>query len=71
MLQSLLQRTKHNWRRALAMLLVLLTVIGMLPAEAFAADAAYKATGDFEVNIAGSTGWNCTCQPLPVYASDF
>ena len=70
MLQSLSQRTKHNWRRALAMLLVLLTVIGMLPAEAFAADAAYKAIGDFEVNIAGSTGWNGTCQPLPVYASE-
>ena len=27
-------------------------------------------TGDFEVNIAGSTGWNGTCFPLPVYNAE-
>ena len=56
MLQSLSQQVKSNWRRALSMLLVLLTVVGMLPTTAFAADTVYRATGDFEVNIAGSTG---------------
>ena len=70
MQQSLSQRTKGTWRRALSMLLAVLTVIGMFPVTAFAADAAYKATGDFEVNIAGATGWNGTCQPLPVYDSE-
>ena len=70
MLQSLSQQVKSNWRRALSMLLVLLTVVGMLPTTAFAADTVYRATGDFEVNIAGSTGWNGTCHPLPVYDSE-
>ena len=70
MLQSLSQNMKPDWRRALAMLLVLLTVVGMLPTTAFAADTAFAATGDFEVNVAGSTGWNGTCNPLPVFDSE-
>ena len=61
MLKSFLNlHIRYPWRRALAMLLVLLSVLGMFPATAFAAEAggaAYPATGDFEVNIAGATGW--------------
>ena len=70
MLQSLSQNMKPDWKRALAMLLVLLTVVGMLPTTAFAADTAFAATGDFEVNVAGSTGWNGTRDPLQVYDSE-
>ncbi len=71
MMRSLSQSIKPHWKRALSLLLVLLTVLGMIPATAFAAEAGssgtYAATGDFEVNIAGSTGWNGTSLPLPVY----
>ena len=67
MLQSLSQNMKPDWRRALALLLALLTVVGMLPTTAFAADTAYAATGDFEVNVAGSTGWNGTCHPQIIF----
>jgi len=70
MLQSFSQNMKPHWRRALAMLLVLLTVVGMLPTTAFATDTTYAATGDFEVNVAGSTGWNGTCNPLSVFDSE-
>ena len=74
MLKSLLNlHIRHPWRRGLALLLVLLTVVGMFPAAAFAAEdggAAYAATGDFEVNVAGSTGWNGIRDALPVYDSE-
>ena len=72
MLQFLSQKMKPHWKRALSMLLVLLTVLGMLPTTAFAAEAAakYPSTGGFEVNVAGSTGWNGTHDPLPVYDSE-
>ncbi|MDE6996976.1 MAG: hypothetical protein K2P04_03740, partial [Oscillospiraceae bacterium] len=72
MLQFLSQKMKSHWKRALSMLLVLLTVLGMLPTTAFAAEAAskYPPTSGFEVNVAGSTGWNGTHDPLPVYDSE-
>ncbi|MDE6997431.1 MAG: hypothetical protein K2P04_06120, partial [Oscillospiraceae bacterium] len=60
---------KSRWKRVLSSLLALLTVLGMLPATALAAEwsPSYEPTGDFEVNIAGTTGWNSTTDPLPVY----
>ena len=73
MMRSLSQRITPHWKRALSLLLVLLTVLGMLPATAFAAEdggSVYAATGNFEVNVAGSTGWNGTRLPLPVYGSE-
>ena len=72
MLKSFSQHINANWKRAVSMLLVLLTVISMLPATAIAAEVAspYPATGDFEVNVAGATGWNGTGLPLPVYDSE-
>ena len=73
MMRSLSQRITPHWKRALSLLLVLLTVLGMLPATAFAAEdggSVYAATGNFEVNVAGSTGWNGTRLPLLVYGSE-
>ena len=75
MMRSLSQSIKPHWKRALSLLLVLLTVLGMIPTTAFAAEDSssatrYTATGDFEVNIAGSTGWNGTRLPLTVYGSE-
>ena len=73
MMRSLSQRITPHWKRALSLLLVLLTVPGMLPATAFAAEdggSVYAATGNFEVNVAGSTGWNGTRLPLLVYGSE-
>lgn len=74
-MMRLAQSIKPAWRRALSMLLVLLTVLGMLPTTAFAAEdrkasPTYAATVGFEVDVAGSTGWNSTGIPLPVYASE-
>lgn len=72
MLQFLSQKMKARWKRVLSLLLVVLTVIGMFPATAFAAEAAskYPPTGGFDVNVAGSTGWNGTRDSLPVYDSE-
>ena len=80
MLKSLSQSIKNKWRRALSGLLAVITVAGMLPATAFAAERTsagsaastpvYAPTGDFEVNIAGATGWNGTHQPLTVYSTE-
>ena len=80
MLKSLSKSIKSNWKRTLSGLLAAITIIGMLPATAFAAEeapakvassiTAYAPTGDFEVNIAGATGWNGTCLPLQVYNTE-
>lgn len=83
MLKSLSQSMKSKWRRALSGLLAVITVAGMLPATAFAAEGTsaalaassintpvYAPTGDFEVNIAGATGWNGTRLSLPVYNTE-
>ena len=80
MLKSLSQSIKTKWKRALSGLLAMITVAGMLPATAFAAGGTpaaspattpvYAPTGDFEVNIAGATGWNVTGQPLTVYSTE-
>ena len=82
MLKTLSQSIKSNWKRTLSGLLAVITIMGMLPATALAAEGTatraavsaatpvYAPTGDFEVNIAGATGWNGTCLPLPVYNAE-
>lgn len=82
MLKTLFQSIKSNWKRTLSGLLAVITILGMLPATALAAERTdtraavstatpvYAPTGDFEVNIAGATGWNGTCLPLPVYNAE-
>ena len=69
MSKSLSQSVRTHWKRVLSMLLVLLTVLGMFPSTAFASDSipGFDATGNFEVNIAGATGWNAFPMSLPVY----
>ena len=69
MFRFLSKRIRFHWPRAVSCLLVLLTVLGMFPATAFASDSvpAYAATGGFEVNIAGATGWNAFPMSLSVY----
>ena len=69
MLNFFSESIRSNGKRTLSMLLVLLTVLGMFPSTAFAAEAApnYAPTGNFDVNVAGSSGWNGTDLPLPVY----
>ena len=65
-----------HWKRILSALLVILTIAQMFPATAFAAEAEsavvsnYAPTGDFELNVAGATGWNGTRYPLPVYTTE-
>ena len=61
-----------HWKKVLSLLLVLLTVLGMFPSTASASDSvpAFTSTGNFEVNVAGATGWNATSLPLPVYDSE-
>ena len=75
---------KNGMNRAVACLLALITLLGMLPVSAFAAEkesgtvtaaeqpvsATYAPTGSFETNIAGATGWNGTRQPLSVYDAE-
>ena len=82
MLKTLSQSIKSNWKRTLSGLLAVITIMGMLPATALAVEGTatraavsaatpvYAPTGDFEVNIAGATGWNGTCLPLPVYNAE-
>ena len=63
-----------HWKRIVSALLAVLVVIGLFPAAAFATEteetSAYAPTGDFELNVAGATGWNGTRFPLPVYADE-
>lgn len=72
MSKNLSKSIRSHWKRALSLLLVLLTVVGMLPASALAAEWSpnYTPTGDFEVNIAGATGWNAFPESLPVFDSE-
>ncbi len=64
-----------NWKRIISGFLALIMVIGMFPASAFAtgvsADSnevstAYAPTSNFDVYIAGTTGWTGVEQPLTV-----
>ena len=72
MMRSLSQSIRPHWKRALSLLLALLTVLSMIPTTALAAESvpAYAATGGFEVNIAGATGWNAFPMSLPVYDAE-
>lgn len=72
MSKSLSQSMKRKWKRTLSLLLVLLTVLGMFPTTALAAEWSpnYEPTGDFELNVAGATGWNAFPESLPVYDSE-
>ena len=71
----MLKNIKSHWKRAVSGLLAMVMAIGMLPAAAFAAgtDGAsnpYAPTGNFELNVAGSTAWNGGGSPLAVYKTE-
>ena len=71
----MLKNIKSHWKRAVSGLLAMVMAIGMLPAAAFAAgtdggSTPYAPTGNFELNVAGSTAWNGGGSPLAVYKTE-
>ena len=69
----MLKCMKAHWKRAVSGLLAVIMAAGMLPISAFAADSGdnpYAPTGSFELNVAGTTGWNNGDQPLAVYRTE-
>ena len=68
----MLKCMKSHWKRAVSGLLAVVMAAGMLPVSAFAADTGgssnpYAPTGSFELNVAGTTAWNGSDQPMAVY----
>ena len=66
---------KSHLKRAFSGLLAAVMAIRMLPVSAFAIDISgnsnpYAPTGDFELNVAGSTAWNSSDAPLTVYKTE-
>ena len=66
---------KSHWKRAVSGLLAVVMAAGMLPVSAFAADSSggsnpYAPTGNFELNVAGTTAWNGGSDPLTVYKTE-
>ena len=71
----MLEKLKSNWKRTVSGLLAMVMAIGLIPATSFAADTAvssnsYAPTGNFELNVAGSTAWNGSDGPLTVYKTE-
>ena len=67
----MLKSIKSHWRRAVSGLLAVVMMAGMLPASAFATDTnPYAPTGNFELNVAGSTAWNGGDEALTVYKTE-
>lgn len=71
----MLKPIKTHWRQAVSDLLAVIIAVGMLPVAAFAADTGsssnpYAPTGNFELNVAGSTAWNGGDGPLTVYKTE-
>ena len=75
----MLKHLKHHWKRAASGLMALVMAAGMLPGTSLAAEtaatpviqteAAYAPTGNFELNVAGTTAWNGGAEPLTVYST--
>ena len=68
----MLKRIKANWKRTISSLLAIVMTIGILPSAVFATEATdpYAPTGDFELNVAGTTAWNGGDQPLTIYKTE-
>lgn len=72
----MLKSIKTHWRRTISGLLAVIMAAGMLPAAAFAADTSdggsnpYAPTGSFELNVAGTTAWNGSSDPITVYKTE-
>ena len=75
----MLKHLKHHWKRTASGLMALVMAAGLLPGTSLAAktaatpviqtEAAYASTGNFELNVAGTTAWNSGEEPLTVYSS--
>ena len=75
----MLKHLKHHWKRAASGLMALVMAAGLLPGTSLAAEtaatpkiqaeAAYAPTGNFELNVAGTTAWNGGEEPLTVYST--
>lgn len=71
----MLKCMRAHWKRAVSGLLAVIMAAGMLPVSAFAADTGgssnpYAPTGDFELNVAGTTAWNGGDEVLTVYKTE-
>ena len=75
----MLKHLKHHWKRAASGLMALVMAAGLLPGTSLAAEtaatpviqteAAYAPTGNFELNVAGTTAWNGGAEPFTVYST--
>jgi len=68
----MLKHIKASWKHTVSGLLAAVMIIGILPSAAFAAETTspYAPTGDFELNVAGTTAWNSADEPLTVYKTE-
>ena len=77
----MLKHLKQRWKRAASGLMALVMAAGMLPSPSQAAEpvelepqmqteTAYAPTGNFELNVAGTTAWAGGEEDLPVYATE-
>ena len=77
----MLKQLKHHWKRTVSGLMALVMAAGMLPVSGLAAEvpepaaktqveATYAPTGNFELNIAGTTAWAGGEDDLPVYTTE-
>ena len=75
----MLKQLKHHWKRTVSAFMALVMAAGLLPGTSLAAEtaatpviqteAAYAPTGNFELNVAGTTAWNGGAEPLTVYST--
>ena len=74
------KQLKHHWKRAVSGLMALVMAAGLLPISGLAAEvpepaaktqaeATYAPTGNFELNVAGTTAWVGGEEPMIVYSS--
>ena len=77
----MLKHLKQHWKRAASGLMALVMAAGMLPSPSHAAEpvelesqaqteTAYAPTGNFELNVAGTTAWVGGEDALPVYTTE-
>ena len=75
----MLKHLKHHWKRTVSGFIALVMAAGLLPGTSLAAEtaatpviqteAAYAPTGNFELNVAGTTAWNGGAEPMTVYST--
>ena len=75
----MLKHLKHHWKRTVSGFIALVMAAGLLPGTSLAAEtaatpviqteAAYAPTGNFELNVAGTTAWNGGAEPFTVYST--